>query len=42
MKQVKAAIVWLVVLYAVDALCFDGHYFAVAGQAIAQAYALNW
>jgi hypothetical protein len=42
MKQVAVAIVCVAVLYAIDALCFGGWYLGIAGQAVQQAYALNW
>ena len=42
MKHLAAGIVCLAVLYAVDAIAFDGWYFGVAGQAVAKAYALHW
>jgi len=42
MKHLRAVIVCLVALYAVDAYFFDGWYFGVATQAMRQVYALNW
>jgi hypothetical protein len=42
MKHLAAAIVCLVVLYAVDAFLFGGWYFSVAGQVIQNAYAFTW
>lgn len=42
MKHLTAALVCLGVLYAVDALFFNGWYFGVAAQAVGQAFALDW
>ncbi|MGH6670545.1 MAG: hypothetical protein ACRECV_01045 [Xanthobacteraceae bacterium] len=42
MKHLTAAVVCLVVLYAVDSFFCDGWYFGAAAQAAAQAYALVW
>ena len=42
MKHVTAALICLGILYAVDALLFNGTYFAVAEQAVARAWALDW
>lgn len=42
MKHLRAVIVCLVALYAVDAIWFDGWYFSLAMQTVRQAYALNW
>jgi hypothetical protein len=42
MKHLRAAIVCLVALYAVDACFFNGWYFNVAMQALQQASVLNW
>jgi hypothetical protein len=42
MRHLTAAVVCLCVLYAVDAMFFDGWYFGVASQAVSQAFALDW
>jgi hypothetical protein len=42
MKHLRAAIVCLVALYAVDAYFCNGWCFGAAMQALQQAYALNW
>ncbi len=42
MKHLGAAIICLVVLFAVDAFFFDGWYFGVAAQIVENAYSLDW
>ena len=41
-KPLTAAIICLGILYAVDAMYFDGWYFAATNQAIDRVRALNW
>ena len=41
-KQLTAAAICFGILYAVDAMFFDGRYFAATNQAIDQVRALNW
>lgn len=40
--QLTAAVFCFGILYAVDAMFFDGWYFAFTNQAIERAWALNW
>lgn len=42
MAQLKAAIVCIVVLYGVDAMFFNGWYFATTEQIIAHAHTIDW
>ena len=42
MKHLTAAIVCIAVLYAMDALLFNGWYFSNATKAIEKTYALRW
>jgi len=42
MKHVTAALVCLGILFAVDAMFFNGWYLGAAEQAVAQAWALDW
>lgn len=42
MAQLKAVIVCLVVLYAVDAVLFNGWYFTTTEQIIANASTIGW
>ena len=41
-KQLTAAVVFFGILYVVDAMYFDGWYFAFTNQALARAWTLNW
>ena len=40
--QLAAAAICFGILYAVDAMFFDGWYFAVTNQVIDRAWAFNW
>jgi len=41
-KPLIAAVLCFGILYLVDAMYFDGWYFAATNQAIDRAWALNW
>jgi len=42
MKPLTAAVLCFGILYVVDAMYFDGWYFAATNQAFGRAWALNW
>ncbi len=41
-KPLIAAVICFGILYVVDAMYFDGWYFAATHQAFGRAWALNW
>jgi hypothetical protein len=41
-KQLTAGAICFGILYAVDAMFFDGWYFVCANQALERAWALRW